>query len=99
MENLSAKASALANIKRLQILECLKDPSQHFGPEHPVDEKEGVCGLYIAEKLGISPATASVHLKVLTQAGFIRPLRIGKYTYFKRVEKAIAEFARVIKAI
>jgi ArsR family transcriptional regulator len=83
----------------VQILEWLKQPSQHFGPEQPVDEKEGVCGLYIAEKLGNSAATASVHLKVVTQAGFIRPLRIGKYTYFKRVEKAIAEFARLIKQI
>jgi DNA-binding transcriptional ArsR family regulator len=99
MEDLSAKISALSNAKRLQILEWLKQPSEHFGPEQPVDEKEGVCGLYIAEKLGISPATASVHLKVLTQAGFVRPLRIGKYTYFKRVEKAIAEFARLIKKI
>ena len=99
MEDLPAKASALSNAKRLQILEWLKQPSQHFGPDQPVDEEEGVCGLYIAEKLGISPATASVHLKVLTQAGFVRPLRIGKYTYFKRVEKAIAEFARLIKKI
>jgi DNA-binding transcriptional ArsR family regulator len=99
MEELLVKASALSNAKRLQILEWLKQPSQHFGPEQPVDEREGVCGLYIAEKLGISPATASVHLKVLTQAGFVRPLRIGKYTYFKRVEKAIAEFARLIKKI
>src|SRR5258705_10823727 len=99
MENLPTKASALSNAKRLRILEMLKHPSQHFGPDQPVDEKEGVCGLFIADKLGISAATASVHLKVLTQAGFIRPLRIGKYTYFKRVEKAIAEFARLIKQI
>ena len=99
MEDLPAKASALSNAKRLQILEWLKQPSQHFGPEQPVDEKEGICGLCIAEKLGISPSTASMHLKVLTQAGFVRPLRIGKYTYFKRVEKAIAEFARLIKKI
>jgi hypothetical protein len=34
---------------------------------------------------------------VLAQAGFVRPLRIGKYTYLRRVEKAIAEFARLIK--
>jgi len=97
MGNLLTKANALSNAKRLQILEWLKHPSQHFGPEQPVDEKEGVCGLYIAKKLGISPATASAHLKVLAQAGFVRPLRIGKYTYFRRVEKAIAEFARLIK--
>ncbi|WP_159914675.1 helix-turn-helix transcriptional regulator [Pantoea sp. 18069] len=97
MNDLLSKASALSNAKRLQILEWLKNPKQHFGPEQPVDESEGVCGLYIAQKLGISPATASVHLKVLTQAGFVRPLRIGKFTYFKRVETAFADFARLIQ--
>ncbi|WP_298701919.1 helix-turn-helix transcriptional regulator [uncultured Variovorax sp.] len=96
MSNLIARAGALSNSNRLQILEWLKEPARHFGPEHPVDPDEGVCGLYIAEKLGIAPATASVHLKVLTQAGFIRPLRIGKFTYFKRVEEALSEFAQQV---
>jgi DNA-binding transcriptional ArsR family regulator len=99
MKDVSARANALSNAKRLQILVWLKNPSRHFGPEHPIDENEGVCGLYIAEKLGVSPATASVHLKILTQAGFLRPLRVGKFTYFKRVERAFAEFARAIKTV
>src|SRR5258705_8622783 len=99
MIDVVAQSNALSNAKRLQILAWLKDPSRHFGPENPIDEKEGVCDLYIAEKLGVSPATASVHLKILTQAGFLRPLRVGKFTYFKRVETAFAEFARGIKAI
>jgi ArsR family transcriptional regulator len=97
MDDLLIKASALSNAKRLQILQWLKSPHQYFGPEHPFDERDGVCGLYISEKLGISPATASVHLQVLTRAGFVRPLRIGKYTYFKRVEKAFVEYARLVK--
>ncbi|MBP1881875.1 ArsR/SmtB family transcription factor [Sinorhizobium mexicanum] len=93
------KVSALANGNRLQILEWLKNPSAYFGPEHPVDEAEGVCGLYIAEKLGVTPATASVHLKILTAAGFVQPLRIGKYTYFKRVETAFSELADAMRSI
>ena len=99
MIDIVARSNALSNAKRLQILGWLKDPSRHFGPEHPTDANEGVCGLYIAEKLGVSPATASVHLKILTQAGFLRPLRVGKFTYFKRVEAAFAEFARAINAV
>ncbi|MDO5604209.1 MAG: winged helix-turn-helix domain-containing protein [Paracoccus sp. (in: a-proteobacteria)] len=99
MTDITLRASALSNDKRVQILEWLKDPAASFGPDHAIDEAEGVCGLYIAEKLGVSPATASVHLKVLTQAGFISPLRIGKYTYFKRVEISFTEFARAIAAI
>ena len=99
MIDVVTQSNALSNAKRLQILAWLKDPARHFGPEYPIDENEGVCGLYIAEKLGVSPATASVHLKILTQAGFLRPLRVGKFTYFKRVETAFVEFAREIKAI
>ncbi|MDS7595476.1 helix-turn-helix transcriptional regulator [Agrobacterium tumefaciens] len=99
MDEIVEKASALANANRLQIVEWLKKPSAYFGPEHPVDEAEGVCGLYIAEKLGITPATASVHLKILTAAGFIRPLRIGKYTYFKRVESAFSDFSETLLKI
>jgi len=33
----------------------------------------------------------------LTKAGFVRPLRIGKYTYFKRVEETFADYARLVK--
>ena len=99
MTDIVVRSNALSNAKRLQVLTWLKDPSRHFGPEHPIDKNEGVCGLYIAEKLGVSPATASVHLKILTQAGFLRPLRVGKFTYFKRVEAAFDDFARAIKAV
>lgn len=43
MSNLIARAGALSNANRLQILEWLKEPARHFGPEHPVDPDEGVC--------------------------------------------------------
>ncbi|MBW9051039.1 ArsR/SmtB family transcription factor [Rhizobium mesosinicum] len=99
MEDFIEKVSALASPNRLQILEWLKNPKSHFGPEHPVDESEGVCGLYIAEKLGVTPATASVHLKILTLAGFIQPQRIGKYTYFKRIEPAFDKLAHEVSRI
>src|SRR5689334_20730299 len=59
---------ALANDKRLQILGWLRDPRAHFPPQVDGDlVKDGVCGLFIAEKLGVSQPTASEHLKVLTQ--------------------------------
>ena len=97
MSSIVVKAAALSNAKRLQILEWLREPSEYFGPDHPIDEKIGVCGLYIAEKLGISPATASAHLKVLTHAGFVRPHRLGKFTYFKRIDAAFSDFAKAIR--
>ncbi|MFX6861569.1 ArsR family transcriptional regulator, partial [Acinetobacter baumannii] len=70
MPNIEA-LRALANDRRLQILEWLKDPVAHFRPQLDGDlVTDGVCGALIAEKLGVSAPTASEHLKLLTQAGF-----------------------------
>lgn len=95
MTTLLAKVSALANPNRLQILHLLDDPRLHFAPGD-FDECDGVCGLYIADKLGISAPTASAHLKLLVQAGFLTPTRIGKFTYFKRVRSAMKELAQEV---
>jgi DNA-binding transcriptional ArsR family regulator len=92
---------ALANDKRLQILEWLKEPRAHFPAQVEGDlVKDGVCGLFIADKLRISQPTASEHLKVLARAGLIRGKRIKQWTFYKRDETAIAQIRRAIaKAI
>jgi DNA-binding transcriptional ArsR family regulator len=88
---------ALANERRLQILEWLKDPRAHFRPQVDGDlVRDGVCGLLIAEKLGVSQPTASEHLKVLSRAGLIRPKRIKQWTFYKRDEARIRELKRTI---
>jgi DNA-binding transcriptional ArsR family regulator len=58
--------------------------------------RDGVCGLLIAEKLGVSQPTASEHLKVLTGAGLLRPKRIKQWTFYKRDEARIREVKRSI---
>ena len=98
LESVLIKSTALANDKRLQILALLKEPSLYFSDEQ-WDQNEGVCGLYIAEKLLISKPTASSHLKILGQAGFLIPTRIGKYTYFKRDELALNAFSELIQEL
>ena len=86
---------ALASDRRLLILEWLKRPKAHFRPQTDGDlVKDGVCGVLIAEKLGVSQPTVSEHLKILTQAGLIRPKRIKQWTFYKRDEKRIAEVKR-----
>jgi ArsR family transcriptional regulator len=91
---------ALSNEKRLAILEWLKDPEAHFPPQVDGDlVKDGVCGLFIAEKLGISQPTASEHLRVLSHAGLIRGKRIKQWTFYKRDERKIAEIKRALKEI
>ena len=81
---------ALGNERRLQILEWLKQPKQHFPPQRDGDlVKDGVCGLLIARKLRVSQPAVTQHLKILSQAGFLRSKRTRKWTFYKRDEKAI----------
>jgi len=89
---------ALANERRLQILEWLKDPEAHFRPQVDGDlVRDGVCGVLIAEKLGVSQPTVSEHLKVLSRAGLVRPKRIKQWTFYKRDEARIRELKRAIR--
>jgi DNA-binding transcriptional ArsR family regulator len=44
--------------------------------------RDGVCGVLIAQKLGISQPTASEHLKVLSRAGLVRAKRIKQWTFY-----------------
>jgi ArsR family transcriptional regulator len=88
---------ALASDKRLQILELLKDPRRHFPPQTAGDlVRDGVCGLFIADKLRVTQPTASEHLRILTQAGLIRGKRIKQWTFYKRDDARIAEIKRTI---
>ncbi len=90
---------ALANDKRLQVLEWLKDPVAHFPPQVDGDlVEDGVCGVFIADKLGVSAPTLSEHMKVLIQAGLVAPKRIKQWTFYKRDEAALAEAKRAIQA-
>lgn len=90
---------ALGNDRRLQILEWLKNPRAHFRPQVDGDlVKDGVCGVLIAEKLGISQPTVSEHLRVLSQAGLIRGKRIKQWTFYKRDEANIRKLKRALLA-
>lgn len=89
---------ALANERRLQILEWLRDPRKHFREQADGDlVEDGVCGLLIAEKLGVSAPTLSEHMRVLTAAKLVRTKRIKQWTMYKRNETAIAAIKRSIQ--
>jgi DNA-binding transcriptional ArsR family regulator len=89
---------ALANERRLQILEWLRDPRAHFRPQVDGDlVKDGVCGVLIAEKLGVRPPSLSEHMSILTAAGLVRAKRIKGWTMYKRDEKAIAAAKKAIR--
>jgi DNA-binding transcriptional ArsR family regulator len=69
-------------VKQLQILEWLKNPRAHFREQvdgNLVDD--GVCGLIMTKKLGISQPTLTVHMRVLVQAGVVQPKRVKQWTF------------------
>lgn len=97
METLST-LKALSNEKRLQVLEWLKNPEDNFPPHADVVGFEhGVCVGNIQDKLGLSQSTTSQYMSTLENVGMVISTRIGKWTYYRRNEEAIAEFAEAIR--
>lgn len=89
---------AVASDKRLAILGWLRDPEVHFRPQTDGDlVRDGVCGLLIAEKLGVSQPTTSEHLRILTQAGLLKAKRIKQWTFYRRDEAAIAALGQALR--
>lgn len=83
---------ALANDKRLKILEWLKDPREHF-PFATCDVvKEGVCVGHIERKSGLSQSTVSQYLLQLYNAQLITMERRGQWTYCKLNKAFIKDF-------
>ncbi|MGJ4943037.1 ArsR/SmtB family transcription factor [Bradyrhizobium sp. HKCCYLS1011] len=88
---------ALANGKRLQILAWLREPRRHFPPQADGDlVRDGVCGISIAEKLGISAPTLSEHMRVLTTAGLVKAKRAKGWTFYKRDEVGLKAAKQLI---
>lgn len=89
---------ALASPKRLQILEWLRDPVANFPPQRDGDlVKDGVCVIFIADKLGVAQPTATTHLQTLARVGLVSAKRIGQWTFYKRDERAIRAFQRQLR--
>ena len=98
-DGVNAALRALSNDRRRLILDWLKHPKQHFRAQVDGDlVADGVCGVLIAEKLGVSQPTVSEHLKILSQAGLLKSKRIKQWTFYKRDEAEIARIKRAIVA-
>lgn len=93
----AAVLAALASPKRLQVLEWLRDPRAHFPPQRDGDlVDDGVCVLFIANKLGVAQPTATAHLQALARTGLVTAKRIGQWTFYKRNEAALAALKQQI---
>jgi DNA-binding transcriptional ArsR family regulator len=90
---------ALANEKRLLILEWLRDPRAHFPPQRDGDlVRDGVCSLFIADKLGVSQPTCGEHLKILSRAGLIHGTKIRQWVFYRRDEARIAAVKELLSS-
>ena len=98
-DNIEAALRALASDRRLQILAWLKDPEAHFPAQVEGDlVKDGVCGVLIAEKLGVSQPTVSEHLRILSRSALLTSKRVKQWTFYKRDEAYISRVKRAIVA-
>jgi len=88
---------ALASERRLLVLDWLKDPRRFFPPQRDGDlVDDGVCLLFIADKLGVAQPTATAHMQALKEAGLVTSKRVGQWTFYKRNEAAITEAKELI---
>lgn len=89
----STQIKAMASETRMSILRLLAEPQKHFGHQWVADPVEfGVCMTLIAKALAVAQPTASRHLDILRQAGFITVRKHQKWSYCKRDETALREY-------
>ncbi|MFE5819235.1 ArsR/SmtB family transcription factor [Streptomyces sp. NPDC056479] len=83
---------ALANPVRLQVLQWLREPEEHFPVNPAVTDPRavGVCVSHIQAKTGLAQSTVSAYMAVLERAGLVRSTRVGKWTHYRRDEERIA---------
>lgn len=89
---------ALGNARRVQVLEWLTDPEANFPPQQDGDlVDDGVCLVFIANKLGISQPSASRHMELLANADVVVPKPLGRWTFYRRNEAGITAALDKIK--
>ena len=90
---------ALASDRRLLILDWLRDPEAHFPPQRDGDlVRDGVCSLFLADKLGVSQPTCGEHLKILARAGLIHGTKIKQWVFYQRDEARVAEAKELLSS-
>jgi ArsR family transcriptional regulator len=79
-------SKALADETRLRIFEAIS-AADHIN-----------CGEIVSMR-GVTPATVSHHLKILSEAGLIACRREGQFVYSEAVPETIAEYTRALAKI
>lgn len=79
-------SKALADATRLKILEAISG-SRHMN-----------CGEIVSLR-GVTPATVSHHLKILSEAGLITCRREGQFVYSEAVPETLEAYTRALTKI
>ncbi len=79
-------SKALADETRLRIFEAIS-ACKHMN-----------CGEIVSMR-GVTPATVSHHLKILSEAGLIACRREGQFVYSRAVPETIEAYARALRKI
>jgi ArsR family transcriptional regulator len=91
---------ALANPVRLQVLQWLREPEEHFPVNPAVTDPRtvGVCVSHIQAKTGLAQSTVSAYMAALERAGLVRSTRVGKWTHYRRDEERIASLVEELRS-
>ena len=79
-------SKALADATRLKIFQAIS-ATDHM-----------TCGEIVSMR-GVTPATVSHHLKILSEAGLIACRREGQFVYSRAVPEALATYTRALEKI
>ena len=80
-------SKALADGTRLRIFEAISNAGGHMN-----------CGEIVSMR-GVTPATVSHHLKILSEAGLIACRRRGQFVYSEAVPETIAAYTQALAEI
>lgn len=92
---------ALSNETRRLIMLWLKKPEEFFDEQAYLKQglnfQIGVCVGDIQAKSGLAQSVISSYLLTMQKSGLLESERIGKWTYYRRNEKTIREFAEYVQ--
>ena len=95
---------ALANENRLQILQWIFCPKEHFPPQIDGDLiEDGVCVGFITQKIGLKQPSVTSHMRILADAGLVTSKQIKNWVFYKpnrtAINAALERFSNELKGI
>jgi DNA-binding transcriptional ArsR family regulator len=87
---------ALANPKRLRILELLKDPGAFPGPRDNEGRPLGVTATALTKHLRCAQPTLAEQMAILMGVGLVESQKVGRFAVYTRDEERIRQLKQTI---